>query len=208
MGHGVIVQFLYAYVHVCVQLYMCTRFYVFTDTAVFPVGLLAYGLNEELLAQVFSQLGSDQEETLSWYVRGVPDHGFYQDLRSIKVSIGRFYVAIDKNLQTRGFCPDNTYRFIERLTLSKHPRTSVVRYGLVEPEVNTLQIQLKECSELAHKLITDLDTLKKDRDETQRQLDSVQRTLKDTKNEMKSVMKQFNTAQSFFPLQIMSVYPC
>ena len=186
MGHGVIVQFLYAYVHVCVQLYMCTRFYVFTDTAVFPVGLLAYGLNEELLAQVFSQLGSDQEETLSWYVRGVPDHGFYQDLhqflkkwpqtrKSTKVSIGRFYVAIGKNLQTRGFRPDNAYRFIERLTMSKHPRNSVVRYGLVEPEVNTLQTQLKECSELARKLITDLDTLKKDHDETQRQLDSLQR---------------------------------
>ena len=88
-----------------------------------------------------------------------------QTHKSIKVSIGRFYVAIDKNLHTRGFRPDNAYRFIERLTMSKHPRNSVVRYGLVEPEVNTLQTQLKECSELAHKLITDLDTLKKDRDE-------------------------------------------
>ena len=47
---------------------------------VFPKELQAYCLNEELLAKVFSQVLSGQEQSLVWHLRGVPDYGFYQDL--------------------------------------------------------------------------------------------------------------------------------
>ena len=79
----------------------------------FPNELLAYGLDEKLLAEVFGQVQSQQEQTLVWHLRGIPDNEFYQDLHSFlkrwprtctltKVSIGKFYIAVDMNLQYRG----------------------------------------------------------------------------------------------------------
>ena len=89
---------------------------------------MSYGLSEDLLATVFDQFEND--ETLSWSLRGIPDHGFYQDLHpflkkwprtqsSTKSSIGKFYSTIDMNLNTKSYRPDNAYRFIERLVLSQ-----------------------------------------------------------------------------------------
>ena len=41
---------------------------------VFPKELQAYRLNEELLAEVFSQVLSGQEQSLVWHLRGVLKH--------------------------------------------------------------------------------------------------------------------------------------
>ena len=95
----------------------------------FPLELLAYGLNEKLLMEAFSQVeNAEDEKSLSWYIRGIPDYGFYQDLHEFlkkcphtrhftKVSIGNFYNAIDKNLRDRSFQPINAYRFVDRLSV-------------------------------------------------------------------------------------------
>ena len=106
---------------------------------VFPSGLLSYGLNEDLLAEVFHQVQNDKSP--SWCLRGIPDYGFYQDLHqylkkwphtqdSSKVSIGKFYSVIDLNLRRKALRPDNAYRFVDRLASSKYSRDSVVRYQL------------------------------------------------------------------------------
>ena len=74
-------------------------------SVVFPVDLLVYGLNEDLLMKVFHQM-QNEEYPLAWYIRGIPDYGFYQDLHQFiemshptqkftKVSIGKFYMSID-----------------------------------------------------------------------------------------------------------------
>ena len=99
---------------------------------VFPSGLLSYGLNEDLLAEVFHQVQNDKSP--SWCLRGIPDYGFYQDLHqylkkwphtrdSSKVSIGKFYSVIDLNLRQKALQPDNAYRFVDRLASSNTPFT-------------------------------------------------------------------------------------
>ncbi len=78
----------------------------------FPMELVVYSLDEELLMKVFHQVQNDQDP-LSWQVRGIPDYGFYQDLHCFlkasllnsqslsTVSIGKFYIAVDDNLKDR-----------------------------------------------------------------------------------------------------------
>ena len=57
--------------------------------------------------------------------------------------IGQFYIAIDMNLQAKGSRPDNTYRFIERVVTSDHPRCALMIYG-VDVELKALRTELKE----------------------------------------------------------------
>jgi len=47
--------------------------------AEFPEELVAYGLNEELLATLFRQVQSE-EKHLSWCLKAVPNNDFYQTL--------------------------------------------------------------------------------------------------------------------------------
>ena len=124
---------------------------------VFPNGLLLYGLNEELLAKVFDQV---QNNKSPWYLRGIPDYGFYQDLHkflkkwvrdSSKVSIGKFHSVIELNLRNTGLCSDNAYGFVDRLVLSKCSRDSIVKYR--DADAN-LQTQVKECMKFTQTLIT------------------------------------------------------
>ena len=77
---------------------------MFSDSHVtFPEELYDYGLDEEVLTSVFDQVQSGKE-SLQWSLKGVPNVGFYLQKWSItrgatKVAIGKFYVAIDKNLK-------------------------------------------------------------------------------------------------------------
>ena len=77
----------------------------------FPEELHDYGLEEMLLQTVFEQVQSGKSN-LKWCLHGVPNSYFYQKLHGFlkkwpvtrnttKVSIGKFYLAIDKNLQKR-----------------------------------------------------------------------------------------------------------
>ena len=142
---------------------------------VFPSGLLSYGRNEDLLAEVFHQVHNDKSPL--WSLRWIPDYGFHQNLHqylkkwphtrdSSKVSIGKFYSVIDLNLRRKALQPDNTYRFVDRLASSKYSRDSIVRYQL---DVDaSLQTQVKECLKSTQMLITELDEVKRQRDEAKR----------------------------------------
>ena len=61
-----------------------------------------------------------------------------------KMVIGQFYIAIDMNLQAKGSRPDNTYRFIERVVTSNHPRCTLMIYGVENVELKALRTELKE----------------------------------------------------------------
>lgn len=74
----------------------------------FPQELIGYGLNEDLLAKLFGQV-QNEETSLSWYLKSVPNNDFYQTLHPFlkkwhvtrnvtKVAIGKFYLSIDKSI--------------------------------------------------------------------------------------------------------------
>ena len=111
-----------------------------------------------------------------------------------KVSLGKFYIAIDKNLQARGLRPDNAYRFIERIATSNQPRNSIVKYGLEDIQLNTVQLQVKECTEQIKKLVTLVNGLKKENAETVKELQCTKHALRDVTNEVKVIKKQWAKA--------------
>lgn len=176
------------------------------DQITFPDELHDYGLNERLLVKVFNHVQTQKNGSLSWCLRGVPNVGFYQQLHrfmkkwplshsSTKVAIGRFYIAIDKNLQAKGYRPDNAYRFIERTVRSNQLPTVLMNYGLEDNQVKTMQTEVKECSECIQKLMVDFGAMKIDFDGTKKQLGYVSQALKDVTNDMKIVKGKQEIAQ-------------
>ena len=171
---------------------------------VFPVDLLVYGLNEDLLIKVFHQV-QNEEYPLAWYIRGILDHGFYQDLHQFietslarkftKVSNGKFYISVDHNLKSRGFLPINAYRFIDRLVSQKHPRNSIVNHHTEESD-SSLKIQMRECSNLAQQLTIEIEELRRERDAAKQQLNNTEQVPKETVREVKVVTKQFAVQKS------------
>ena len=118
----------------------------------FPLRLHGYGLNEELLASVYDQV-LNKKNILCWQLKDVPDIGFYQELHPFlkkwsitrgasKISIGRFYIAIDPSLKGRA---DNVYRFIERVAKSDQPSNKLMSYGFNEAraEIKAMKTEVK-----------------------------------------------------------------
>ena len=163
----------------------------------FPSELMSYGLNEELLLEVFAQV--QNEEPIIWHIRGIPDNGFYQDVHQYlkrspytrdnsKVSIGKFYNSIDKNFQDCSFTPCNAYRFIDKLLTSSHPRDAIVRYSRqvdTEP-ARDLQTQAMDCTEVIQKMAAELEFLKKE-------LNGTQKAFVDAMQEIKKLSKYVTT---------------
>ena len=154
--------------------------------------------------KVFHQV-QNEEYPLAWYIRGIPDHGFYQDLHQFiemsplmrkftKVSIGKFYMSVDHNLKSRGFRSINAYRFIDRLVSQKHPRNSIVNYHTEESD-SCLKTQMRECSNLAQQLMVEIEELRRERDAAKQQLNDTEQVLKETVREVKVVTKQFDAAK-------------
>ena len=67
-----------------------------------------------------------------------------------KTAIGKFYLAIDRQLQERRSSPYNTYRFIEQLVGSKTPDSAPMSYGFdkqlghMQAEIEALNVRVKE----------------------------------------------------------------
>uniref|UniRef100_A0A1X7VWG0 Uncharacterized protein n=1 Tax=Amphimedon queenslandica TaxID=400682 RepID=A0A1X7VWG0_AMPQE len=140
----------------------------------FPIRLLSYGLNEELLAKVYDQVQNDK-------------------IPSCNVAIGKFYIVIDLNLRNKGLRPDNAYKFVDRLVSSKCSCDSIVKYGL-DADAN-LQTQVKECMKFTQMLITVLEKVKRQRDEAEKKLSSTQVTLKEALDEVKRTAKCARVAE-------------
>lgn len=110
------------------------------DIVEFPHGLTNYALTESLLEEVWTQVHRS-ETTLKWSLKGIPNVDFYQDLhcflrkwcktrQATKVAVGRFYIAVDINLQVKGCRPDSAYRFVQKVSETGLPRNTRMNYGL------------------------------------------------------------------------------
>ena len=161
---------------------MCCRpSFTTNHDVLFPAELLAYGFNEEVLDQVFSEVQSSQSAT-SWSLRGIPDHGFYQDLQSFmkiwprsrmaaKTAIGEFYLAIDRNLRIR-HSSTNAYQFIDRIVSLSRPRTMLMKYGV--EDIETIKMEVKKYVEDRQKLWDEFEKMKRERDKAKKELHSTQ----------------------------------
>ena len=112
--------------------------YIYTG-AVFPTGLRDYGLSEERLQNVFSQVLEGKEP--EWRLKGIPEIQFYRQLhpflkkwpvsyRTSKQAIGKFYCAIDPNLMIRGLRADNVYRFIKGICQGAQSPNKLCHMGI------------------------------------------------------------------------------
>jgi len=116
-----------------------------------------YGLTIGVLNSVFGE-----GDAVQWSVHGIPEVGFYRMLHhflkkwtvthtSTKTSIGKFYLAIDKQLQERRSNPWNTYRFIEQLVSSNIPDSALMFYGL-DKQLGNLQAEVQGCHDMVQEL--------------------------------------------------------
>ena len=165
-----------------------------------------YGLTESLLEEVWTQVEKCDATPLKWSLKGVPNIDFYQDLccflksgqrtqRATKVGIGRFCIAIDKNLQVKGCRPDNAYRFIQRVVHSKLPRNTQMNYGLQEQEIKSLKLKVEACTQQVEKLTSDQKKMKQDNKRMKKELDQVKCALRDVTNSQRTAEKQRDVLQ-------------
>ena len=163
-------------------------------------------MNEELLASVFHQVESGKT-TLKWCLKGVPNILFYQKLhtflkkwpvtcQSTKVAIGKFYIAIDKNVRERGSRPDNVYRFIERVAKSSESdKLMTYDKGACITELKTMRSELKHCTDHVTSLNREVNELKQQLEESRKQLHSAQDALRDVTNNKLRLKKQRDIAE-------------
>ena len=160
-----------------------------------------YGLDVDLLTKVYDEIKAKKKGSIAWSLKGIPEVGFYKDLHSFLkhwvktcsasiVELGKFYIAIDKNLQAKQMRADNVYRFVEKVATSNLPRNTVVNYNLEKSTVKVLQSDVKHCTEEMEKLIADFAAMKLQLEDTKKELDHTQKTLGDVINEMKSKNSQ------------------
>ena len=101
------------------------------STPFFPEELRKNGLNDEMLTKVFLYVKDQKRGHIPWQLNGLPELTFYSEMHKFlhkwpltrsasKATIGRLYIAIDKNLQIKGQTPNNTYLFIDRMVKSHH----------------------------------------------------------------------------------------
>ena len=110
------------------------------------------------------------------------------------MAIGKFYVAIDKNLKEKGSRSDNVYRFIERVAKSSEP-DKLMTYGKGITELKTLRAGVKHCTELITDLSTQVNELAQQLEASRIQLQSAQCALRDVTKEKIKQMKQRDIAE-------------
>ena len=104
-----------------------------------------------------------------------------------KVAIGKFYLAIDKNLQEKGGRPDNVYRYIDRIQVSDPDELMV--YGSLA-ELNAMQVEVKHCTNHVSDLTCQVSELKFQLEESRKQLESAKHALCDVTNEKMKLQRQ------------------
>ena len=135
------------------ELMCCPLFCV--DAVPFSDQLSKYGLTLEVLSDLFTR------DKASWSLHEIPNVEFYRLFhRFLKIwgitrhlsqtAIGKFYLAIDRQLQERRSSPYNTYRFIEQLVCSNMPDSALMPYGLgkqlkhMQAEIDDLNMRVNE----------------------------------------------------------------
>lgn len=173
----------------------------------FPTKLHGYGLSEELLSSIVYQVLTEKHP-LKWSLKGIPDIGLYQQLHPFlkkwsvtrdltKISIGRFYIAIDSNLKRKGMRADNVYRLIDRISKSDQPSSTLMSYGSNETvtAIRAMQAEAKHCTQKIENLASDYHELKCKFENSRKQLGSARKALRDITNEKAKLVKQCETAK-------------
>ena len=165
-----------------------------------------YGLTEDVLLSNFT--ASEAQDTLTWKLKVVPKVKFYKLLHlymkkefpnSTKGAIGKFYIAIDDNLKTKGSRPDNIYRFIERAITSKRLLLeNPMEYGLDmlhRREVKVMKLKLAECNEEIEELTTKCSQLKDEFTLSKEQLKANEKVLNDAVIHGSYLEKRFDASK-------------
>ena len=151
---------------------------------------------QEVYRQVLQKV-----EPVSWSLQETPPVEFYKLLHGFltkssltncasKTVMGRLYMAIDPNLQSNVFRPDNAYRYIERKVASEsacHPSASMMTYG---NEIKTLNAKVNEQADQIKKLTCDLNLIKQELEKTRQELKSTKHALSNITNELATAKKQ------------------
>ena len=171
-----------------------------------------YGLTEKTLEEAFLSMENNVGHT--WSLSEVPIVGFYRQLHhylkrwplsrlATKSMIGKFYISIDPELQTKSICtrPDNVYQFIDRVASSKKPSSMTMSYGL-RVTIQHLQDEVKGCSTEVQELTTkvyeqdkELSTMRKEVEAASKELSETKYTLEDIAHRLQVVQKQSDCAR-------------
>ena len=162
----------------------------------FPQELVAYGLSDELLARLIEEVLS-RKMPLSWCLNVPPNVDFYQKLhpylkkwhvtcKASKISIGKFYLAIDKFLLEKTDRPDNAYRFIDNLTKAKYTSSKPVDYGCRA----VIERQFEECQKQLENMNIEVTELKGKLEESHHKMQSAHDALRAVTNEKSSLQSE------------------
>ena len=174
----------------------------------FPPDLGKYGLNESLLAKVFYHVQHHKKTHIPWELKGIPEIRFYKELHCFikkwpvtfsasKATVGRLYLAIDKNLHVREFNPSHAYMFIDRLTSANQSRDITMNYyyGINETEMMAAKDQLNHCTKAMETLEANYNNMKKELERIKQDLVQTRCVLKDVTNQV-SEMQQIALKQA------------
>ena len=159
-----------------------------------------------MLEKAFSQ--SVHGLDLCWSLKEIPTIGFYRELHSFlkkwppsssatKTMIGKFYIQLDPELKKKNSSssrPDNTYKFVEKMTLSKKPHSSQMLYG-VHAKVKNLQKEINGCSAQIQELSINLSEREDELSMMKRELEMAREELGHTKDALKDVSTKLRIAQ-------------
>lgn len=131
--------------------------FVHTDAEALPRLLTTqYGLTIESLADVL-QSAKDATTSSHCTLPGIPKVQFYRKLHTFlkkwkvthrlpKPTIGKLYLSIDAQLQSRCSTPYNSYKFIEKVVLSEVSDSAIMTYG-ADKTVSKLKAEFQLCSQ-------------------------------------------------------------
>ena len=165
----------------------------------FPDELCKYGLNEALLTQVFLHVKHHKRGLLPWHLKGSPQLHFYHEIHKFlrkwpltysatKATIGRFYIAIDRNLQIKGYTPNNTYLFVERIIKSSQfgDQKETMTYGMENYPLTEVEEQLQDCVMHIQRVTEEVTNLKEELANTKKKLKIASNALEDTTNKLRN----------------------
>ena len=145
---------------------------------------------------------------LCWSLKEIPTVGFYRELHNYlktwppsssatKCMIGKFYINMDPELnrkyQSDCTCPDDIYKFIEKVVSSKKHNSTQMSYGLgmtiqhLQEEVGGYSAQIQALSAKVMEQNEELSVMRREVKLVLSELGQAKQFLKDIADEMQVV---------------------
>lgn len=167
---------------------------------VFPTNVQKCGVSEDTLQKAFLQCLEGRQD-LCWTLTIPVTVGFYRDLHhylhqwppsrsATKTTVGRFYLLIDVNFQSRKMSsrPDNVFMFVQRIAESCRLNSEPMYYGIdntveqLKCQVSTYQEDLEVMTQKVSKQQEALDEMKKQVEIASAELAASRHALSDVTN--------------------------